>query len=103
LVGLPELDPAHPLRGIVDTGVYGCLRYPRYLLYMMMPLSMAFLTGVQAIFLLAILNILLYQMLTPLEERGLRDQYGPEYEEYQRTVPQFVPHFERKRQTRILF
>jgi protein-S-isoprenylcysteine O-methyltransferase Ste14 len=71
------------------------------LLYMLMPLSMASLPGAPAIFLLAILNILLYQMVTPLEERRLLEQYGPQYEEYQRSIPRFVPEFGRKRQTRI--
>ena len=65
-------------------------------------LSMVFLLGAQAIFLLAILNILLYQILTPLEERRPLDQYGPQHEEYQRSILRFVPAFGRKRQTRIL-
>ena len=47
---------------------------------MLMILSMAFLTGARPIFLLAFLNILLYQILAPLEERELLDQYGPQYE-----------------------
>ena len=81
LVGMAELNPEHRLRGVVRTGVYGCIRHPRYLLYMLMVLSMAFLTGANLIFLLAFLNVLLYQVLAPFEERELLDQYGPLYEE----------------------
>ena len=91
LVGLAELHPQHRLRGIVHDGVYGVVRHPRYMLYMLMVLSMAFLTGARPIFLLAFLNILMYQVLAPLEERELLDQYGPQYEEYRRRVPRFVP------------
>ena len=91
LIGSAELNPEHTLRGVVRTGVYGRIRHPRYLLYMLMILSMAFLTGAQPIFLLAFLNILMYQVLAPLEERELLDQYGPQYEDYRRSVPRFLP------------
>jgi protein-S-isoprenylcysteine O-methyltransferase Ste14 len=95
LVGLAELNPQHRLCGVIRTGVYGRVRHPRYLLYMLMILSMAFLTGAQVIFLLAFLNVLLYQILAPFEERELLDQYGPQYEDYRRSVPRFVPHLRR--------
>src|SRR5579862_2130571 len=51
LAGLTELNQKHPLCGVIRTGVYGRVRHPRYLLYMLMILSMGFLTGSQAIFL----------------------------------------------------
>jgi protein-S-isoprenylcysteine O-methyltransferase Ste14 len=97
LAGFAELNPAHRLRGVIRTGVYAHIRHPRYLLYMLMILSMAFLTGAQPIFLLAVLNILLYQILAPLEERELLDQYGPQFENYRQSVPRFVPHLGRRR------
>jgi len=95
LAGLTELNVRHPLCGVIRTGVYGRLRHPRYALYMLMVLSMAFLTGATPIFLLAFLNILMYQILAPLEERELVDQYGSQYEDYQRSVPRFVPRIKR--------
>ncbi len=101
LVGLTELNPQHQLSMVVRTGIYARLRHPRYLLYMLMVLSMAFLTGALAIFLLAFLNILMYQILAPLEERKLLDQYGPQYRDYQRVVPRFVPHLGRPPEARI--
>jgi protein-S-isoprenylcysteine O-methyltransferase Ste14 len=95
LAGLAELNPQHRLCGVIRDGIYARVRHPRYLLYMLMVLSMAFLTGAPAIFLLAFLNILMYQILAPLEERELLGQYGPQYKEYQRMVPRFVPHLRR--------
>jgi protein-S-isoprenylcysteine O-methyltransferase Ste14 len=95
LVGLTELNPQHSLCAVIHAGIYARVRHPRYLLYMLMVLSMAFLTGAPAIFVLAFLNILMYQILAPLEERELLGQYGPQYEEYQRMVPRFVPHLRR--------
>lgn len=101
LAGLTELNPQHRLCGVVRAGVYGRVRHPRYLLYMLMILSMALLTGAVPIFLLAILNILMYQILAPLEERELLDQYGPQYEAYRQMVPRFVPRLGRTPEVRI--
>jgi len=101
LAGLAELNPEHRLCGVIRTGIYARVRHPRYLLYMLMILSMAFLTGAQAIFLLAFLSILLYQVLAPLEERRLLDQYGPQYEDYRRLVPRFLPHLGLRPEARI--
>jgi protein-S-isoprenylcysteine O-methyltransferase Ste14 len=101
LAGLPELHPQHPLCGVIRTGIYARVRHPRYVLYMLMILSMGFLTGAPAIFLLAFLNILMYQILAPLEERKLLDQYGPQYEDYRRLVPRFLPHLRRAPEARV--
>jgi methanethiol S-methyltransferase len=101
LVGITELNPRHESSTVVRRGVYARLRHPRYLLYMLMVLSMAFLTGAIAIFLLAILNILMYQILAPLEERKLLDQYGAQYRDYQRVVPRFVPNLGQSPDARI--
>jgi protein-S-isoprenylcysteine O-methyltransferase Ste14 len=101
LVGLPELHPEDPLRGVVRTGIYAHVRHPRYLSYMLMLVSMALLTGTLTIFLLAILNILLYQVLAPLEERELLDQYGLQYEAYRQSVPRFVPRLGRRPEVEI--
>ncbi len=101
LVGLTEINPEHRLCGVIRTGVYGRIRHPRYLLYMLTILSMAFLTGGLAIFLLAFLSILLYQVVAPLEERRLLDQYGRQYEDYRRSVPRFVPRLRRTPEARI--
>jgi protein-S-isoprenylcysteine O-methyltransferase Ste14 len=65
---------------VVSPGICGRLRHPSCLHDMLMLLSTGLVTGALAIFLLAILDILLYQILARLQERALLDQYGPEYE-----------------------
>jgi len=77
------------------------VRYPRYLFYMLTLVSIALLTDALAIFLLAILNILLYQFLAPLEERELLDRDGLESEAYRRSVPRFVPRLGRRPEVQI--
>jgi len=97
LLGIPEVDPRDRASGVVREGIYAHLRHPRYLLYMLTLLSVALLSGAVAIFLLAILNVLMYQILARFEERALLNQYGHEYESYQRSVPRFLPRFGRSR------
>ena len=93
LAGLPELNPKHPLRGVIGTGIYARVRHPRYANIILGFLAFGLLTGAAGIFVLAIVSFLLYLIVTPLEERELREQYGPDYEAYARTVPRFFPRF----------
>ena len=95
LAGLPELNPAHPLRGIIDKGIYARVRHPRYANIIVGFIAFGLLTGGEGIFVLAIVTFLLYLIVTPLEERELREQYGSEYEAYARKVPRFLPRFGR--------
>ncbi len=96
LAGLPELNPGRYSGGVVRSGIYAYVRHPRYLEYMLTFVGLAFLTGAVGIFLLAIVTILLYHIVAPLEERELREHYGTQYEAYARAVPRFMPRFWRK-------
>ena len=96
LAGLPELNPHHALRGVVASGIYGHVRHPRYAHLILGFIAFGLLTGAEGIFLLAIVTILLYLIVAPLEERELREQYGSEYEVYARKVPRFLPRFWRR-------
>ena len=58
--------------------------------------GLAFLTGAQGIFLLAILTVVMYLIVTPIEERELRNEYGPEYDSYAQAVPRFVPRLRKR-------
>ena len=96
LAGLPELNPRHPLRGIVKSGIYAHLRHPRYADLMLGFIAFGLLTGAEGIFLLAFVTVLLYLIVAPLEERELREQYGSAYEVYACTVPRFLPRLRRR-------
>jgi len=96
LLGIPELEPGHPTGALVRSGVYGYVRHPRYLECMMTLLAFSALTGSAGYFSLAILSVLLYQIVAPLEERELRARYGKAYEDYAREVPRFLPRLVRR-------
>jgi len=96
LAGLPELNPEHALRGIVNTGIYAQVRHPRYANIILGFLAFGLLTGGAGIFVLALVTFLLYLIVAPLEERELREQYGAAYESYARTAPRFIPQVWRK-------
>ncbi len=91
LAGLPEVVPNRYPGGIVRSGIYAYVRHPRYLEYMLTFVGLALLTGAAGIFLLAIVTVLLYHIVVPLEERELREHYGAQYETYARSVPRFLP------------
>ena len=101
LIGLPELKPGHPASAVIRSGTYRYLRHPRYVVCMITLLAFAALTGSAGYFLLAILSILLYQIVAPIEERELRVRYGKAYEDYAREVPRFVPRCWRKSKPQI--
>jgi len=101
LVGFPEINPERYAGGVVRSGIYADLRHPRYLEFMITFMGMALLTGALGIFVLAIITVLLYLIVTPLEERELRQQYGQEYEAYRSEVPRFLPRRRRRTRPRI--
>jgi protein-S-isoprenylcysteine O-methyltransferase Ste14 len=51
----------------------------------------ALVSGARRIFLLAIVVVLLYLIVAPLEERKLQKQYGDQGEAYMQEVPRFGP------------
>jgi protein-S-isoprenylcysteine O-methyltransferase Ste14 len=91
IVGLPEMHPERQGRTLVRAGIYARLRHPRYDVFMLTFWGLAFLTGAEGIFLLAIVEVLMYLIVAPLEEKELRQHFGREYEAYARTVPRFFP------------
>ena len=58
-------------------------------------MAVALFTGARGILGLAILRILLYLILAPLEEKELQEYYGVEYRAYTCAVPRFIPYWGR--------
>lgn len=83
----------HLLCEVIGTGIYARVRHHRYASIVLGFFAFGLLSGTPGIFLLAFISFLLYLIVTPLEERELREQYGSEYEGCARTVPRFIPRF----------
>jgi protein-S-isoprenylcysteine O-methyltransferase Ste14 len=96
IIGLPEIHPERDRGDLVRTGIYGLVRHPRYLEFMVTFAALGLLTGAAGIFLLAIVSLLMYLIVAPLEERELRQHYGTAYDDYAREVPRFLPRLWRR-------
>jgi protein-S-isoprenylcysteine O-methyltransferase Ste14 len=96
IIGLPEIHPERDRGSLVCTGIYGRVRHPRYLEFMVMFVALGLLTGAAGIFLLAFVSLLMYLIVAPLEERELRQHYGSAYDDYAREVPRFLPRLRRQ-------
>jgi protein-S-isoprenylcysteine O-methyltransferase Ste14 len=96
LVGLPELSPAAQRKdGLIQDGIYGVVRHPRYLSAGVAVTAHALFINYEGMYILiALLAPVGYAMIV-IEERELVDRFGEEYRRYQRAVPRFVPRWRR--------
>lgn len=76
-----SVKPAAPL---LDTGVYGLVRHPLYLGWLVLFFAVPHLTGDRLAF--AALTSLYLLAAVPLEERSLRKSFGDEYVRYAEKV-----------------
>jgi protein-S-isoprenylcysteine O-methyltransferase Ste14 len=91
LLGLPELAPTkHPER-LITEGVYTTIRHPRYVQLYLGLLGSAFIANYLALYLVTALWLPGLYVIVRLEEKELRDRFGPAYDDYCRRVPRFVP------------
>lgn len=79
---------------VVQTGPYAYVRHPMYWSFLLLGVGIFLLTANWLLgggFLLIILLVMFVR--TPIEERKLRDAYGPEYIEYAKRTGKFFPKF----------
>jgi protein-S-isoprenylcysteine O-methyltransferase Ste14 len=81
---------------LVTTGIYGHVRHPQYLGFLLFTLGMNILwITISALLLWPILAILYYR-LAKAEEKEMEKNFGEEYRKYERTVPMFIPRIRKK-------
>lgn len=91
LIGLPELSPSSQNQRLLQDGIYGRLRHPRYVAILFGILAVALLTNYLASYVLVVVFCLGIHWITVLEERELVERFGEAYEEYRSRVPRFIP------------
>ncbi len=90
-VGIPELQPSGKGGRLLQEGIYGRVRHPRYLAVMLGTAAMAPFTNYLAAYVLAAIAFPWLCLIIVLEERELLDRFGDEYRGYRRRVPRLIP------------
>jgi len=91
LIGLSEISDAIEGR-LITTGAFSMVRHPTYLAHTMIFSGVFLITGVVAVGIITILDLLfVLTLIIPLEERELFTRFGEEYRYYKERVPMFLP------------
>jgi protein-S-isoprenylcysteine O-methyltransferase Ste14 len=77
---------------LVTTGIYGHIRHPQYLGFLLLTLGINFLWTTFSTLILWPILALLYYRLAREEEKEMEKKFGEDYREYKNTVPMFIPH-----------
>jgi protein-S-isoprenylcysteine O-methyltransferase Ste14 len=92
LVGIPELSPPEQRRRrLIQEGIYGMVRHPRYLSAGVAVVAQALFINYAGMYILVILLVPVGYAMIVVEERELIDRFGEEYRRYQTAVPRFIP------------
>lgn len=76
---------------LVTTGIYGRVRHPQYLGFLLLTLGMNILWVTISTFLLWPILAVLYYRLAKKEDKELEASFGEEYRNYKRVVPLLIP------------
>lgn len=93
--GVPELSSrAYPGRLLQD-GVYGVIRHPRYASVILGTLGFALAVNYTGAYVVEAASLLLLWPVVVLEERELAARFGAEYDAYRRRTPALLPRLRR--------
>ena len=92
IIGVPEIF-IKIKENIVTEGPFSLVRHPTYLSHTLIFSGVFFITGVIAVAILTVLDLIIITlMVIPLEEKELILRFGGEYEQYKKKVPaRFFP------------
>lgn len=93
LVGVPELRPEPGGGTLLQEGIYGRIRHPRYVSVMLGMTAAALFCNYYSTWLCWAVTLPGLVGVVYFEERELRARFGDAYEDYSRRVPRFIPRF----------
>lgn len=91
LVGAPELDRSGHGGRLLDQGIYGRVRHPRYVAVLFGVVAAALFTNFAAMYALIPITAIGLAAIAWFEERELLARFGSGYETYRDRVPMFIP------------
>lgn len=95
--GLPELSPPDPGDVLLQEGVFGRIRHPRYVSVIIGTAGFAMFVNYVGAYLTVLGSIPALFLVIVFEERELAARFGAAYEEYRSRVPAMVPKISRTR------
>lgn len=81
---------------LVTTGIYGHVRHPQYLGFLLLTLGINFLWTTFSTLILWPILTLLYYRLAKEEEKSMEKEFGEKHREYRNMVPMFIPRLWKK-------
>jgi protein-S-isoprenylcysteine O-methyltransferase Ste14 len=89
-LGLKESETHHPEK-VITTGLYSRMRHPQYTGAILSHIGISYLFAAYYSILMTPLVILVNYILCWKEEKELVREFGEDYENYQKSVPMFIP------------
>jgi len=93
--GVPELSQGLSRGILLQEGAYGVVRHPRYASVLLGIAGYSLFVNYLGVYLVVLATIPGIFFLIILEERELRERFGPAYDRYRRRVPALFPRTER--------
>jgi len=91
-VGRGTPGPWDPPQRVVATGPFRWVRNPMYIAVLMVVGGLGLLFESMAVLVYAVVLAIAFQLFVVFyEEPTLRDLFGPDYDDYRRTVPRWLP------------
>jgi hypothetical protein len=91
LAGVPEVAPQGQGPGLLQEGIYGRIRHPRYVEFTLGCAGWALVCNYAGLYISVALTILALYAIVSIEEKELRQRFGQAYADYSARVPRFVP------------
>lgn len=94
-VGLPEILGHSAPDVLLQDGIYGRVRHPRYLSVIVGTVGFALFINFSGPYLMVLASVLALLVVVGTEERELARRFGAEYDRYRARVPGLIPRFSR--------
>jgi protein-S-isoprenylcysteine O-methyltransferase Ste14 len=91
LAGVPEVAPQAQGPGLLQEGIYGRIRHPRYVEFTLGCIGWALICNYTGLYIMVALTIVALFAIVLVEEKELRQRFGQAYVDYSARVPRFVP------------